>query len=252
MTNMPNAEEFHIDPRTKFTIIISLSSMAVLLNNIVVLAGLFSLSLFLLMFFKVNIAIVWKRTRALFVIVIFIALLQSLFGQGGKALITLGGIDLITTGGLLLAGEFTLRMLIIFTSACILTTSGSREIIQGLVQWKLPYEIAFMVALALRFLPVFREEFIDARTAIQLRGINLKALKLKQKIMIYASLLQPVVAGALIKSRALSMSMEMRGFRSFPQRISYRKLELKRMDYFVMVSTGCLTIAAFVGYYIWL
>ncbi|MGI6732758.1 MAG: energy-coupling factor transporter transmembrane component T family protein [Anaerovoracaceae bacterium] len=241
---------FMPDPRTKLVLIVCLSSMAVFMNHLILLGALFLISLLLLLLFRVNVKGVWKRTRALLVIVVFIALAQSLFGQGGQALITLGRLELLTTGGLILAGEFILRMLIIFTSACILTTCGSRDVIQGLVQWKLPYEIAFMAALGIRFIPVFGDEFRDARTAIQLRGIDIKALRLKQKIEVYASLFQPVVAGALIKSRALSLSMEMRGFRSFPNRVSYRVLRLKSLDFVIMGAALILTTGVLALYYI--
>ncbi len=244
------SDPFQPDPRTKLTLIMCLSSLAVLLNHPLLLAVLFLISLLLLMLFGVSIRSVCKQMRVLLAVVLFITLIQSLFGQGGRALITIGDIGLLTTGGMILATEFFLRMLIIFTSAGILTSCGSRELIQGLVQMKLPYEIAFMAALGIRFLPVFGEEFRDAIIAIQLRGINIKSLKFKQKLRVYAHLLQPVVVGALIKSRALSMSIEMRGFRSFPKRVSYRTLRLTVLDYTVMAASILSTMGALAFYYI--
>jgi len=240
---------FTFDPRTKLVLIACLSSVAVLMNRLMLLAALFLVSLLLILFFRINVKGVWKRTKALLAVVVFIALAQSLFGEGGQALITLGSLELLTAGGLVLAGEFILRMLIIITSAAILTTCGSRNVIQGLVQWKLPYEIAFMAALGIRFIPVFGEEFRDAKTAIQLRGIDIKALKIKQKTEVYASLFQPVVAGALVKAKALSLSMEMRGFRSCPNRVSYRVLRLKSPDYVVMGVALILTAGVLILYY---
>ncbi|GAB1476102.1 energy-coupling factor transporter transmembrane protein EcfT [Bacillota bacterium] len=244
------SDPFQADPRTKLIIIICMSSLAVLVNYPPLLAALFFISLMLLKLFGVSLRSVCKQMRALLAVVLFITLIQSLFGRGGRALITIGGVGLFTTGGVILALEFFLRMLIIFTSAGILSSCGSREIIQGLVQMKLPYEIAFMAALGIRFLPVFGEELRDARTAIQLRGVNIKALKFKQKLRVYAHLLQPVAAGALIKSRALSMSIEMRGFRSFPKRVSYRTLGLNALDYTVMAASILFTAGALAFYYI--
>jgi energy-coupling factor transport system permease protein len=110
----------------------------------------------------------------------------------GQTLLAVGSVKLVTAGGLLKGAEFLLRMLIIITSAGILTTSNHREIIQGLVQWKLPYEIAFMASMGIRFLPVFAEEFRDAMIAVQLRGVDIKKLPLRQKLEVTASLFQPV------------------------------------------------------------
>lgn len=238
----------NLDPRTKIFLIACLSSSAVFINHWVFLTGILVVSLLLLALFRVSVIGILKRTKGLVIMVVVIALMQSIFVSSGEALITIGGIRLVTTGGLMMAAEFVLRMLIIVASAGILSTSDSREIIQGLVQWKLPYEIAFMASMGIRFLPVFTVEFKDAMVAIQLRGVDLKALKLKQKIEVYACLFQPVVAGALIKSKAISMSIEMRGFRAYPTRTSYLILKLKPIDYVIMVGAGILTIETFVFY----
>lgn len=61
-------------------------------------------------------------------------------------------------------------MLIIISSALLLLTAKPMELVLGLIRLKIPYEIAFMVLLAIRFLPVLVEEVQDALTAIQLRG----------------------------------------------------------------------------------
>lgn len=238
-----------LDPRTKLFLVACLTSSAVIITNWVFLTGIFIVSVVLLLLFGVSPWGIVKKIRLLIYMVVFIAIMQSIFVSAGQALITIGSIELVTTGGLIMAGEFILRMSIIIVSAGILSTSSSREIIQGLVQMKLPYEIAFMAAMGIRFLPVFAEEFSNAMIAIQLRGIDLKALPLQQKIEVFASLFQPVVAGAIIKSRALAMSIEMRAFRAFPTRTSYLILKCSARDYVVMVSSGVLTILMMIAYY---
>ena len=56
----------------------------------------------------------------------------------------------------------------------IIMTSHSRDYVLALVQLKIPYEIAFMVLVSLRFLPVFIEEIKDTLVAMQLRGLTCK------------------------------------------------------------------------------
>lgn len=241
-----------LDPRTKLTIIICLSSAAVIINNWAFLSGLFIISFILLLIFGVSPWGMIKRIRVLLYMVVVIALMQSIFAPSGQTLLASGSLKLVTSGGLLKAAEFILRMLIIIASAGILSTSNHREIIQGLVQWKLPYEIAFMASMGIRFLPVFAEEFRDAMIAVQLRGVDIKKLPLRQKLEVTVSLFQPVVAGALLKSKAMAMSIEMRGFRAYPSRTSYLVLELKRDDYVVMLSVVVLTAAVTAGYLIFL
>lgn len=238
-----------LDPRTKLFLIACLSSSAVLITHWALLGGLFAVSLLLLLLFRVSPRDMLKKTKALLSMVVFIAVMQSIFTPTGQAMVTIGSLKLVTTGGLTAAGEFILRMLIIVASAGILSTSNSREIIQGLVQWKMPYELAFMASMGIRFLPVFAEEFQNAKIAIELRGVDLKALPLRQKIEVMASMFQPVVGGALIKSRAIAMSIEMRGFRACPTRTSYRSLEATWQDYGVMIVSGLLTVLIMVWYF---
>jgi len=241
-----------LDPRTKFFLVACLSSLGVLLSDLRILCGLFALCLLLLLGFQISPTQLFQRTKALLGVVLAIAVLQSVFTPGGEALLTLGRISLLSTGGLVLSGEFILRILIIVASAGFLSTSDSRELIQGLIQWKLPYELAFMTAMAVRFLPVFAQEFRDAFAAIQLRGIDLHHLPFRQKMEVYAGLFQPVAGGALLKAKALALSIEMRGFRACEKRSSLLVLRFSLKDYLVMSLAAVFTVAALLYYLLYL
>jgi energy-coupling factor transport system permease protein len=119
-------------------------------------------------------------------------------------------------------------------SATILTTSNSREIVQGLVQWKCPYEIAFMVSIAIRFLPILKEEMLDVVIAIQLRGIELNKVKISKKVKIYKYILLPIVVNSILKAKELSSAMEMRAFRAYSTRTSYMVLKMSMTDYLII------------------
>ncbi|MEN6460929.1 MAG: energy-coupling factor transporter transmembrane component T [Syntrophomonas sp.] len=240
----------NLDPRTKLFLIACLTTSAVVMTHWTFLTGLFVVSVLLLLIFGVSPWSVIIKTRMLLHMVAVIAIMQSIFVTGGQTLIMVGGLKLVTTSGLTMAVEFVLRMLVIVASAGIISTSNSREIIQGLVQWKMPFELAFMAAMGIRFLPVFAEEFRNAIIAIQLRGVDLKSLHFQQRLEIFTSLFQPVVAGAMIKSKAISMSIEMRGFRAYPTRTSYLVLKCNRNDYGVMIGTGLLTAIIIIWYFL--
>lgn len=237
-----------LDPRTKLLLVACLTSGAVIISNWAYLGLLLIVSVLLLCLFGVNPAMQLHRSRVLLYMVLGIALLQSIFAPSGEILLALGGIKLLTTGGLMRALEFVLRMLVIVTAAGILSTSSSRVLIQGLVQLKLPYEIAFMVSMGIRFLPVIAQEAQDAYTAIQLRGVDFKALSLQEKLEVGAGLLQPVLAGALLRARDMSISLEMRAFRAYPQRSSFLNLTLTSRDYAIMISTILCSIAVLFAY----
>ncbi|SKC49304.1 energy-coupling factor transporter transmembrane component T family protein [Maledivibacter halophilus] len=235
-----------LDPRTKLIIVIAISSLAVFIRDLKYLALILAMATLVGKMLNSEIFIVFKKLKKIFGVFIGMIIIQSLFIKGGNPIISLGGITLLTDIGVFKAVEFLIRISIILVSATILMTSTSREILQGLVQWKIPYEIAFMVSVAIRFLPLLKEEIDDTLIAIQLRGIDVKKLSLNEKLKLYSYIFTPVVAGAIVKSRRLSIAMECRGFRAFSHRTSYMKLRMKPKDY--LISSISIMTAALIAY----
>ncbi len=235
-----------LDPRTKLIIVMAISSLSVFIRDINYLICILLGAIIISKTMNSEIFVVLKKLRRLLGVFIAMIIIQSLFINDGNSIITIGNITILTDVGILRALEFLMRIAIILVSATILMTSTSREILQGLIEWKIPYEIAFMVSVGIRFLPMLREELEDTITAIQLRGIDMEKLTFKKKVSIYSYIFTPVVAGAVLKSRKLAIAMECRGFRAFPQRTSYLKLRMKTRDY--IISTASILISVFTTY----
>lgn len=223
-----------IDPRTKLVIVLLLSTAALIYNDIFVLVTVLFTSTAISIAMKSSLISIIVRIRKLIGVMIAIAIVQSLVIKSGNSIIEFKNIVLLTDYGMFKSLEFILRLSIIIISASIITTSTSREIIQGLVQWKCPYEIAFMVSVAIRFLPIFKEEMTDMVTAIQLRGIELNRVRLSQKLMVYKYILMPIIVNSILKAKELSAAMEMRGFRAYEARTSYMILKMQKHDYLII------------------
>ncbi len=223
-----------IDPRTKIVMVLVLSTLSLIFNDIQTLSIILIISVLCAYVLKSDLVAIIVRIKKLISVMLAIAIAQSLFTKAGNTIIEIGSISLITDYGIIKSLEFILRLGIIIVSAAIITTSSSREIVQGLVQWKCPYEIAFMVSIAIRFLPVFKEEMTDMVIAIQLRGIDLKRVKFKEKIKIYNYILFPIVTNSILKAKELSSAMEMRGFRAYNSRTSYMTLKMQKSDYIII------------------
>jgi energy-coupling factor transport system permease protein len=191
-----------------------------------------------------------RTTRRLWYIFIAIVILQSIFNRSGSPLFAIGEFIILTDIGLIKGAEFLLRISVILFSATIVASSDYREVVQGLVQLKIPYEIAFMVSVGIRFLPLLRSEFLDVMTAIQLRGIDMKRIPFKKRLKVYSYIFTPIMTGAIYKARNLSTAMETRAFRAYPERTSYLILKLATKDYIVMTTTLICTAAVFILYYI--
>lgn len=224
----------NIDPRTKLIQVLILSTLALIYNEISILLIILFTAIIIGFINNVNFISIISRLKKLLKIIFMIALIQSLLTNMGNPLLKIGKLMVFTDYGIIKALEFILRMGIIIVSAAIITTSSSREIIQGLIQWKCPYEIAFMVSVAIRFLPIFKEEMTDMITAIQLRGIDLKKVKFDKKLQVYKYILTPITVNSVMKAKELAAAMEMRGFRAYPKRTSYMVLKMQTFDYILL------------------
>lgn len=236
----------NVDPRTKIIIVICISTLAVLVQDIYYLTVILLFAVIVATLFKSNVFLAIKKVRKMMYILVAIIIVQSIFIKQGNVLIGIESFKIITDVGLIKGVEFFMRIFIIILSGCILATSNSREIIQGLVQWKLPYDLAFMVSIGIRFLPILMEEMQDTMTAINLRGIDAKSLKFKEKIQLYSYILTPVVVGTLTKAQKLSMSIEARAFRAYDTRTSIITLKFKTRDYLFMFIS--IVISFFISY----
>ncbi len=234
-------KNYKIDPRPKLVIVLLLSTLALIYDHISMLFIILLISISISLLIKNNVAVVFFKLKKVFILMVFIAIAQSMLIKTGQPILKFHNIVIVTDYGILSALQFILRISIIVVSATIITTSTSREIVQGLVQWKCPYEIAFMVSIAIRFLPILKEEMSDMIIAIQLRGIDLKKVKFKKKIKIYKYIMLPIVTNSILKARELSLAMEVRGFRAYSTRTSYMVLKMNKIDYIIIASSIVVT-----------
>lgn len=238
------------DPRIMLLYAACFSTMGVLIGTTWLLACVFAATVLFGMALRADILLLAKKLRGLLGLTVLIAFLQSVFTAQGQIMLSAGSVNILTTGGLLLAADTLLRIGTMIASASIFTLTTSRMMIQGLIQLKVPYEIAFMASVGLRFLPVFSEEFQDTVTAIQLRGVDLRKVPVKEKIKLYGRILTPVIFGAVDRAQKLSWAMELRAFRAYPQRTSRITLQLSAWDYMLMIMLSILTAGILTYYYL--
>lgn len=242
-------KEIKFDPRTKLIIILCISTLGLLIKNIMELAILLLVTILIAKSFQVDLKRSMKKVKGLLYAIITLAIIQSIFSSEGQAILAIKDFTILSTNGLEKGLQFILRMMIIIFSATIISTSNSRELIQGFVQWGLPYDIAFMVAIGTRFLPILTEEIKDSLTAIQLRGIEINQIPIRKRISMYSYIFTPILVGTISKAEKLSIAIEMRAFRAYDDRTSYLTLKMLRGDYVVIFASLIITIAYIIFYF---
>lgn len=232
-----------IDPRVKLLIVMCISSLGLVFTKVSMLLTVFLIGLLISRVLKADLLMLLKRIRIILYLFVVLVVIQSIFIRSGDSLVSLGGITVLTTEGLGRGLAYLMRVLIILISGAIIATCDMRRLIQGLVQMKLPYDFAFMTSIGVKFLPLLMEELKDTLTAIQLRGIDINSLPVKQRIEIISYIFTPVFVGAMSKAKKLSLSVECRGFRAFDNRTSILTLKFSTVDYFALTITFLLTAA---------
>jgi hypothetical protein len=136
-----------------------------------------------------------------------------------------------------LAGDF-LRFLIILSLPHFLQGAKQRELMQAFLALRIPYEIVFMLRIAVSFYPLFWEQAKDLWYAVQLRGVALQNMTGRERWFLYLSLLMPLLGGAVRKARGLAVSLEARGLGAGKTRTEYALEPLCFFDYAVLFYTA--------------
>ncbi|MEG2001902.1 MAG: energy-coupling factor transporter transmembrane component T [Clostridia bacterium] len=224
-----------LDPRVKLLVIVLMTSLAVIFPNVWFIATLSFLSLLICALLGGDLSALFHRYKGFVSLLFAVCAAQVIFRRTGQPLLTIGNFTLIYMDGVVFGVTTALRFFIILCSACIMAAENSKNVMTAMSKMKIPYTFIFMIMIAIRFLPTFRESFSDSLTAIQLRGIDVKKIKNSKKIKLYSSLILPVVATAIVNSQDLAMSAEARGFGASRMRTALNDVKMRAVDYVAML-----------------
>ncbi|QUI22800.1 energy-coupling factor transporter transmembrane protein EcfT [Vallitalea pronyensis] len=231
-----------IDPRTKLWMVTCLSTLAVVIKDLPLLIGISIITFSVSLWLKSPLWLVMKRLKSLIFLFATMVFLQSIFSHEGNGLIRIGSLMLLTDIGLIKGIMVMLRMFMMIMCGTILMTSSVRVLIQGLIQLRIPYELAFMVMIGLKWIPLLSQEIRDVLTAIELRGIAIKQLPIRKKIKLYHYMITPVLTGTIVQAKKMAIAMTCKGLRVCENRTSYFVLRLKRLDYVIVGLSTCVFI----------
>ena len=162
----------------------------------------------------------------------------------------------ITREGFVSALSMALRLslLIIGSSLMTLTTTpnnltdGMEKMFGFLKVFKVPvHEVAMMMSIALRFIPILLEETDKIMKAQIARGADFESGNLMKRAKALVPLLVPLFISAFRRANDLAMAMEARCYRGGQGRTKMKPLIYKKRDY---LAYACL--AAYLIVSVWL
>lgn len=227
-----------LDPRTKLVgtmvFIVSLflfRSFAAYAVALVFLAGVIRTS-------KVPFKFLVRGMKSILVL-LMITVVFNLFMIQGKPLLHIWRLT-VTEEGLLTAAFMAIRLsfLIIGSSVMTLTTTPN-QLTDGLEKGLRPlnrlhvpvHEVAMMMSIALRFIPILLEETDKIMKAQTARGADFEEGGLIQKAKSMVPLLVPLFISAFRRANDLAMAMEARGYHGGEGRTKMRPLKYERRDH---------------------
>lgn len=194
--------------------------------------------------------------------IMFILLLTvvfNLFLTPGEIVFTVWKLK-ITKEGIISAVFMALRLsfLIIGSSVMTLTTTpnnltdGMEKMLRPLKVIKVPvHEVAMMMSIALRFIPILVEETDKIMKAQIARGADFESGNIFKRAKALVPILVPLFISAFRRANDLAMAMEARCYRGGDGRTKMKPLIYKKRDYIAyLVILVYLTAKVLLGIYL--
>ncbi|MDD6201929.1 MAG: energy-coupling factor transporter transmembrane component T [Lachnospiraceae bacterium] len=244
-----------LDPRVKLTATLCYIISLFVVKNIwgyllaaLFLAGVIKLS-------NVPFKFMVKGMRAI-VFLLLLTVVFNLFLTPGDPLISIWKIT-ITKQGFQTASMMAVRLVFLIIGSSVMTltttpnnlTDGMESMMNPLKKLKVPvHEVAMMMSIALRFIPILMEETDKIMKAQIARGADFESGNIIKKVKSLVPLLVPLFISAFRRANDLAMAMEARCYQGGEHRTKMKPLVYKRRDRIsYAVIAGYLAICIVVG-----
>ena len=226
-----------LDPRVKFIgTILYIISLFLIRNRGYIVAAAFLAALILLS--KVPFRFMIRGLKAIIFLLLFTMILNTFLTPGEivwqwKALH-------ITKEGLRTAGTMAVRLILLILGASLMTltttpnilTSGMETLFRPLKKIHVPvHEIAMMMSIALRFIPILLEETDKIMKAQTARGADFETGGLLRRAKAMIPLLVPLFISAFRRANDLALAMEARCYHGGEGRTKMKPLVYQTRDY---------------------
>ena len=232
-----------LDPRVKFIgTIVYIVSLFIFDNWGYILGSAFLIAMILLS--KVPLSFMVRGLKAIVVLLIITMLFNVLLTPG--EVLWQFGILRVTEEGLILAGKMGIRLIFLILGASLMTltttpttlTDALEKLMRPLKRIRVPvHEIAMMMSIALRFIPILLEETDKIMKAQMARGADFESGNLIKKVKAMVPLLVPLFVSAFRRANDLALAMEARCYHGGEGRTQMKPLRYQRRDgiaYFIL------------------
>ena len=260
-----NSRVHRLDPRTKIVCtllyLISLFLFKNMLGYVIATIFLFAV----VRISKVPVKFIVKGLKPI-ILLLMITVIFNLFLTGTGTILWKVGFLKITDEGLRTAVFMAIRLIYLIIGASVMTltttpnalTDGIERLLNPLRHLHVPvHEIAMIMSIALRFIPILLEETDKIMKAQIARGADLESGNIIQKAKNMIPILVPLFVSAFRRANDLAMAMEARCYRGGDGRTKMKPLVYHSRDYlsytvmavYLVVVVG---IGRYVPFHLWI
>ena len=250
---MPGNSFIHkMDARAKIVLLISYIVFIFLCFNFVSLAVMTVFTVLVILLTKISFIKYLKSLKVILVVIILTGILNLFYGSGEvlwewwKIRITSGGLS----NYIFVVVRISILMMI--SSALTYTTSPTdltdaiERLLKPLTIFHIQvHEIAMMMTIALRFIPVLLEETDKIMNAQKARGADMESGSLIHRVKALIPVLIPLFVSSFRRANDLAMAMECRCYNGSQNRtrmkvLHYTKVDLAALVFSVIAFTGVI------------
>lgn len=239
-----------LDPRVKIIITMLMVVSLFFVKNLTTYLYVIAFLVLIIYIAKIPPIILIKGLKSM-TMFIAIAMFFNVFMYSGKEVLFQFGFLKLTKEGLIFSLFMFLRiiLLIIGTSLMTLTTTpiqltdGLEKLMSPLKRFGFPAgEIAMMMSISLRYVPILIEESDKIVKAQKARGADFDSGGLKERATKLLAVLVPLFANAFRRADELAVAMESRCYIAGQDRTRMYPLKLKSSDYLILISVSAFLI----------
>ncbi len=250
-----NSAVHNMDPRFKIILTIIFVVMLFVAPNFGALAISFIFLILLYAAAKIPVKVIIKSLKPIVPIILFTSILNLFFmSDTSEPLFSYGIINIYRAGieyAILIAVRIILLIagtsLLTYTTSPIALTDAIERLLKPFALLRLPvHELAMIMTIALRFIPLLIEETEKIMNAQKARGAQLDFGSLKQRVQALVPVLIPLFISAFRRADELAMAMECRCYHGGEGRTRMKQLHIKPSDIFL--SLFCVLVFALIGF----
>ena len=234
-----NSKLHRLDPRVKIVCTLLYLISLFLFNNIWGYLVATAFLVFVIRTSKVPFKFIVRGLKPIIMLLMITVVFNLFLNNQGKILVEFWVLK-ITTVGLETAVFMAIRLIYLILGSSLMTftttpnalTDGIESLLKPLEKVKVPvHEIAMMMSIALRFIPILLEETDKIMKAQIARGADLESGNILQKAKAMVPILVPLFVSAFRRANDLAMAMEARCYRGGDGRTKMKPLVYTKKDF---------------------